>query len=392
MDKNKGTKLSREEEKNLFIAINAKKQELKVLIENFHFHNPDELWKQLKTKNLCDTNIISRQEYERAEPLEARQLINTIENIKKIEQTLSEYKNNSDPKYKEIINLLPINLDNFNDLHNNITKIEEEILLKIDKIFRSYSYLVVNEVMERYSKYCSEEELLDLIQEGNIGLMEAIKHFDYTSYSNFINYAQLWIWKNLEIAFHNNPELIHIPEHIKKIISLFNKVGNKIRQEQGREPTVDDYAKTMRISVTKVKKILTIIQTQNSISLLTPISLEDSVEDEENIKDSVQYEENIGNFIEDKDTKDPDKITEEIIRKEDVTEVLSKLSEREAKVIKYRFGLDCSYPRTLEEVGKMFNVTRERIRQIEAKAIRRLRHPSRAKDLKDFLEDTEFDK
>ena len=316
--------------------------------------------------------------------------------IEKIRQYVidksEEYKNNSDPKYKEIINLLPINLDNFNDLHNNITKIEEEILLKIDKIFRSYSYLVVNEVMERYSKYCSEEELLDLIQEGNIGLMEAIKHFDYTSYSNFINYAQLWIWKNLEIAFHNNPELIHIPEHIKKIISLFNKVGNKIRQEQGREPTVDDYAKTMRISVTKVKKILTIIQTQNSISLLTPISLEDSVEDEENIKDSVQYEENIGNFIEDKDTKDPDKITEEIIRKEDVTEVLSKLSEREAKVIKYRFGIDSGYPRTLEEVGKMFNVTRERIRQIEAKAIRRLRHPSRAKDLKDFLEDTEFDK
>ena len=373
MDKNKGTKLSREEEKNLFIAINAKKQELKVLIENFHFHNPDELWKQLKTQKLCDTNIISRQEYERSEPLEARRLINTIKNIKKLKQTLTDCKDDSNPKYTAIKNLLPGSLEDFNNLYNNIEQIETEINDNAEKVFNNNLALV----LKNAKKYVNSNlELVDLFQEGNRGLMKAIEKYDYKRGFKFSTYATWWIRQSINRAIVDQTNTIHIPLHRQELILKLVKAGHKIRQEQGHEPTIDDYVKTLHMSAEKVKGILKIMQ--DPISLSTPIG------------DDVDT--NLEDFIEDKTGPDPEEITEAIIRKEDVAEVLSKLTEREAKVIKYRFGIDSGYPRTLEEVGKMFNVTRERIRQIEAKAIRRLRHPSRAKDLKDFLEDTEFDK
>jgi len=175
--------------------------------------------------------------------------------------------------------------------------------------------------------------------------------------------------------------------HMKELVFKLTKAGNKIRKEQGREPTIDDYVKTMHISTEKVKEILKITQTQNTIPLLTPMSLEDSVEsieDEENIKDSAQYEENIGDFIVDKTGPNPATSTAEFLRKQEVADVLAKLSEREAKIIKLRFGLDCGYPRTLEEVGKICNLSPQRISQIKHRAVRRLRHPRRVRLLKDY--------
>ena len=161
---------------------------------------------------------------------------------------------------------------------------------------------------------------------------------------------------------------IRIPVHMKELVSKLTKAGNKIRQEQGREPDVQDYTKAMHLSAEKVKSILKIMQ--DPVSLSTPIG-----DDEDT---------NLEDFIEDKTGPNPAASTAEFLRKQEVADVLAKLTEREAKIIKLRFGIDSGYPRTLEEVGKMFNVTRERVRQIEAKAIRRLRHPSRARQLKDY--------
>ena len=214
----------------------------------------------------------------------------------------------------------------------------------------------------------SNLELSDLIQEGGLGLMKAVEKFEYKRGFKFSTYATWWIRQSINRAIADQANTIRIPVHMKELVSKLTKVTNKFRQEHGREPTLEEYSKTLRLSVEKVKSVLKIMQ--DPISLSTPIG-----EDEDS---------NLEDFIEDKNGPNPTSAAVDFLRKQEVADVLATLSEREAKIISLRFGIDSGYPRTLEEVGKMFNVTRERVRQIEAKAIRKLRHPSRTKLLKDY--------
>ncbi|MEK6544578.1 MAG: sigma-70 family RNA polymerase sigma factor [Elusimicrobiota bacterium] len=282
-------------------------------------------------------------------------------------ETLANNIKNVVDRRAKTLATLPISKEELLGLSQKIVDLEEKILEDKIKLIRANLRLVVSIAKKHMG--VSSLELSDLIQEGSLGLIRAVEKFEYKKGFKFSTYATWWIRQSINRAIADQARTIRIPVHMKEMISKLAKVQRKFRQVWGRDPKINEYSESLHISPDKVRAALKIIP--EPLSLAMPIGDENS---------------RLEDFVEDKEGEVPQHSAINFLKRREIEKVLKTLSKREAQIVRLRFGLESGYPRTLEEVGRMFKVTRERVRQIEAKAIRKLRHPSRSKLLKDYIE------
>jgi len=270
-------------------------------------------------------------------------------------------------KLRELDKTLPISTKELLETNQKINTLENMILEDKLKLIKSNLRLVVS-IAKKYASQC-RLELADLIQEGSLGLIRAIEKFEYIRGFKFSTYATWWIRQSINRAIADQSRTIRIPVHMKELMSKITKMSKKYRYNYDRDPTIMEYSKKLKVSKNKVRHIIRMMQ--EPVSLATPIG-----EDGESA---------LQDFIEDKTELHPHRRVYSLLRRKEIEKVLSGLTERESKIIILRYGLDGGYPRTLEEVGQIYGITRERVRQIEGKAIRKLRHPTRSKTLREYL-------
>ena len=286
-------------------------------------------------------------------------------------ENLDDYVAIEDPikmYLKEIGKIPLLNVDEEMNLAKKICAPNENVRIEARKKMAESNLRLVVSIAKRYMG--RGMQLLDLIQEGNLGLLRAVEKFDYQKGFKFSTYATWWIRQAITRSIADQARTIRIPVHMVETINRLIKVQRKLVQELGREPKPIEVAKVMGIPVAKVREIMSFA--------LEPVSMETPIGDED--------DSHLGDFLQDANAKVPVNFAMDVLLHDQLMEVIKSLTEREQKVILLRFGLEDGKPRTLEEVGKVFGITRERIRQIEAKALRKLRNPSKVKRLKDFLE------
>ena len=286
-------------------------------------------------------------------------------------ENLDDYVAIEDPikmYLKEIGKIPLLNVDEEMNLAKKICAPDENVRKEARKKMAESNLRLVVSIAKRYMG--RGMQLLDLIQEGNLGLLRAVEKFDYQKGFKFSTYATWWIRQAITRSIADQARTIRIPVHMVETINRLIKVQRKLVQELGREPKPIEVAKVMGIPVAKVREIMSFA--------LEPVSMETPIGDED--------DSHLGDFLQDANAKIPVNFAMDVLLHDQLMEVIKSLTEREQKVILLRFGLEDGKPRTLEEVGKVFGITRERIRQIEAKALRKLRNPSKVKRLKDFLE------
>lgn len=298
--------------------------------------------------------------------------IKDLENINlNILDDLDDYVSVEDPikmYLKEIGKIPLLSVEEEMVLAQKISDSDENIRKEAAKKMAESNLRLVVSIAKRYMG--RGMQLLDLIQEGNLGLLRAVEKFDYQKGFKFSTYATWWIRQAITRSIADQARTIRIPVHMVETINRLIKTQRKLVQELGREPKPEEVAKIMSLPVSKVREIMNFA--------LEPVSMETPIGDED--------DSHLGDFLQDFNAKVPVNFAMDVLLHDQLIEVIKSLTEREQKVILLRFGLEDGKPRTLEEVGKVFGITRERIRQIEAKALRKLRNPSRTKRLKDFLE------
>ena len=286
-------------------------------------------------------------------------------------ENLDDYVAIEDPikmYLKEIGKIPLLSVDEEMNLAKKICAPDENVRIEARKKMAESNLRLVVSIAKRYMG--RGMQLLDLIQEGNLGLLRAVEKFDYQKGFKFSTYATWWIRQAITRSIADQARTIRIPVHMVETINRLIKIQRKLVQELGREPKPIEVAKVMGIPVAKVREIMSFA--------LEPVSMETPIGDED--------DSHLGDFLQDANAKVPVNFAMDVLLHDQLMEVIKSLTEREQKVILLRFGLEDGKPRTLEEVGKVFGITRERIRQIEAKALRKLRNPSKVKRLKDFLE------